>query len=59
MSVYTVMLILSAVALLIASILLSMELKQYGEFPYWNTRDAAVSAAGTIDAWMMAPTRIG
>lgn len=38
--VYTVMLIVSFIALLIACILMSVELGRYGEFPYWDTREA-------------------
>lgn len=45
LSVYTVMLICSALALLIACILLYYELKAYGDFPYWNTRDAQPASA--------------
>lgn len=45
LSVYTVMLIISTLALLIACILLAMELKEYGDFPYWNTREATPSVS--------------
>ncbi|QDS91126.1 hypothetical protein EC9_53460 [Rosistilla ulvae] len=45
LSVYTVMLICSALALFIACILLYYELKAYGDFPYWNTRDAQPASA--------------
>jgi hypothetical protein len=36
-NIYTVMLILAFLALTTGSILLYMELSQYGTFPYWNT----------------------
>lgn len=38
LNVYTVMLILSFLALCIASILLYMELQRWGSFPWWNTQ---------------------
>lgn len=36
LNVYTMMLIISFVALLIGCILLYMELNAYGKFPYWE-----------------------
>lgn len=36
LNVYTVMLIISFLALLIACILLYMELNNYGKFPWWK-----------------------
>jgi hypothetical protein len=37
LNIYTVMLIVSFSALLIGSILLYLELKNYGSFPWWST----------------------
>ncbi|WP_425617648.1 hypothetical protein NA78x_001329 [Anatilimnocola sp. NA78] len=36
-NIYTVMLILSFLALVTGTVLLSMELNRYGEYPWWNT----------------------
>lgn len=40
-SVYTMMLILTFIALVIGSVLLYVELDKYGPFPQWRTTEAA------------------
>jgi len=41
LNVYTMMLILSFIAICIASTLLYMELNRFGNYPWWKTGDAA------------------
>ena len=36
--VYTMMLVISLVAVIIACVLLWLELRSYGPFPWWNAR---------------------
>jgi uncharacterized membrane protein affecting hemolysin expression len=43
-NIYTVMLILSFLALIIGTALLSMELNKYGEYPWWNTPSAGAGS---------------
>jgi len=51
LNVYTMMLILSFVAICIASTLLYMELNRFGNYPWWNTRDATPATTSyLIDA---------
>ena len=42
-NVYTVMLIVSFLALVTACILLATELGRFGSYPYWNTSSASGS----------------
>ncbi len=46
LNVYTMMLIMSLIAISIGCTLLYMELTQYGSYPWWNV-DEAKAAAGT------------
>ena len=39
-NVYTMMLVISLIALITASVLLSMELNRFGTWPPWNTSAA-------------------
>ena len=41
-NVYTVMLILAFMALVTGTVLMSMELNRYGEYPWWKTPASAV-----------------
>ncbi|WP_254511037.1 hypothetical protein [Anatilimnocola floriformis] len=43
-NVYTVMLILSFLALVTGTVLLSMELNRYGQYPWWKTPASAVGS---------------
>lgn len=40
LNVYTVMLIISFICIITATILLYVELERWGSFPWWNTQDA-------------------
>lgn len=42
--VYTVMLIISFICILTATILLYAELERWGSYPWWNTNEATPSA---------------
>lgn len=41
-NIYTVMLILTFLALVTGTVLLSMELNRYGSYPWWRTPASAV-----------------
>ena len=43
-NIYTVMLILSFLALVTGTILLAMELQRYGDYPWWRTPASAVGS---------------
>ena len=48
MNVYTMMLIISFICIVTACVLLYMELKRWGNYPWWNTSEAVPRAA-----WVM------
>jgi hypothetical protein len=43
-NIYTVMLLLAFVAIVTASIVLYVNLQQYGEYPWWNTSSVGISS---------------
>lgn len=47
-NVYTVMLFISFAAIVLASILLYQELKMWGDYPWWRTRDAIPQGTGFV-----------
>lgn len=49
-SIYTMMLILSFIAILTACILLSVELASYGSFPYWDAGSAKFTPPPPVQA---------
>ena len=55
-NVYTVMLFLSFVAIVLACVLLWLELKQWGDYPWWKTNDAIPKAGGGAALLHTAPT---
>ncbi len=60
LNVYTVMLIVAFLALTIASLLLYLELTQWGSFPWWRAESGTAAAAFSqwSDALTWSPTRI-
>lgn len=46
-NVYSMMLILSFIALITGASLLASELSKYGAFPQWNTSEARSTGAGS------------
>lgn len=46
-NVYSMMLVLSFIALVTGATLLANELLKYGDFPQWNTAGVATPAAGS------------
>lgn len=48
-NVYTVMLVIALIAIITSCVVLYMELKRWGNYPYWNTRDAEPRAAWLLD----------
>ena len=48
-NVYTVMLFISFVAIVTAIILLWMELKLWGDYPWWKTTDAIPKATSQLN----------
>lgn len=48
-NVYTMMLILSFLAILTACILLYIELTRYGEYPWWDTKAVNVPTTSAVD----------
>ncbi len=60
LNVYTVMLIIAFLALAIASLLLYLELTQWGSFPWWRgeSRGAAALALPWRDALPWFSTRV-
>jgi hypothetical protein len=44
-NIYTVMLILSFLALVTGTVLLAMELNRYGDYPWWRTPASAVGGS--------------
>ena len=48
-NIYTMMLILSFLAVTIACVLLWLELKAYGDFPQWKTSNVSVPTASAPD----------
>lgn len=49
-NVYTVMMILSFLALVTGTVVLSMELNRYGEYPWWRASAATSGAPATAPA---------
>ena len=47
-NVYTVMLFISFVAIVVACILLLMELRKWGDYPWWETREAIPKSAAQL-----------
>ncbi len=45
MNVYTMMLIISFICIVTSCVLLYMELKRWGNYPWWRTQDAEPRAA--------------
>ncbi len=43
-NIYTMMLVISLFAIIVACIVLWMELKQYGDFPWWDTKGVGPAA---------------
>ena len=43
-NIYTVMLILTFLALVTGTVLLAMELQRYGDYPWWRTPASAVGS---------------
>jgi hypothetical protein len=50
MNVYTMMLIISFICIVTACVLLYMELKRWGNYPWWSTSEAVPRAAWVIPA---------
>jgi hypothetical protein len=50
MNVYTMMLIISFICIVTACVLLYMELKRWGNYPWWNTSEAVPRAAWVAPA---------
>ena len=48
--VYTVMLIISFICIVTATILLYAELERWGSYPWWNTNEAT-----PVGAWLVEP----
>jgi hypothetical protein len=48
-NVYTVMLVISFICIVVSCVLLYMELKRWGNYPWWRTTDAEPRAAWLID----------
>ena len=48
MNVYTMMLIISFICIVTACVLLYMELKRWGNYPWWNTSEAVPRAAWVL-----------
>ncbi len=48
LNVYTVMLIVAFCAITTACLLLYLELRRWGSFPWWNAETGASAAASTI-----------
>ena len=46
-NVYTMMLIISFICIVTSCVLLYMELKRWGNYPWWNTSDANPRARGS------------
>jgi hypothetical protein len=44
-NVYTMMLVISFICIVVSCVLLYMELKRWGNFPWWKTTDAVPRAA--------------
>jgi hypothetical protein len=60
LNVYTVMLIVAFLALTIASLLLYLELTQWGSFPWWKAESGG--AAAVVQPWrdaiLWSPSRV-
>lgn len=54
-NVYTVMMILSFLALVTGTVVLSMELNRYGEYPWWRASAATSGAPAAAPAAPVAP----
>jgi hypothetical protein len=62
LNVYTVMLIVSFFAIITACLLLYMELKQWGSFPWWRKPPGGAAAAFASPAettWHLPESRMG
>jgi hypothetical protein len=48
MSIYTMMLIISFIAILTTCVVLYMELKRWGNYPWWDTSSAVPRSAWVV-----------
>ncbi len=47
-NIYTMMLVLSLCAIIVACLVLWLELKSYGDYPWWDTKGVAPAATSSL-----------
>ena len=49
LNVYTMMLVVSFIAMTIASVMMYLELQKYGTYPWWDTSSARPQSVSSVD----------